>query len=96
MLQDDDVGGEDDDEDDCCCCCSNPNTALIIPYHPFCAHTHTMQEEDLPDPLKDALEAAEELSSINPTGAVEAFQRVLHDTRGDEAAQRIKEESIYR
>jgi len=56
------------------------------------------QEEEQPDPLKEALEAAEETAATNPAAGIKAYHAVLETPgrEGDEAAQRIKEEAIYR
>lgn len=55
------------------------------------------EEESKPDPLKEALEAAEEQAQTHPAQAIAAFHAVLHTpNRDDEPAQRIKEEAIYR
>lgn len=66
------------------------------PFHPF-SHLNQEEEESKPDPLKEALEAAEEQAQTHPAQAIAAFHDVLHTpNRDDEVAQRIKEEAIYR
>lgn len=57
---------------------------------PFAA----LQEQ--PDPLKEALDAADELSISNPTAGAERFQAILTDSRDDDVALKVKEEAIYR
>ncbi|EWM26981.1 26s proteasome non-atpase regulatory subunit 11 [Nannochloropsis gaditana] len=55
------------------------------------------EEESLPDPLKEALEAAEELAQSHPSKAITAFHAIVNTPdREDDAAQRLKEEAIYR
>ena len=51
----------------------------------------------LTDPLRDAFEAAEEVSEVSPHDAEEAFLRILTDAaRSDEAAVKIRENCVYR
>lgn len=84
-----------------------PRTHFII--HPFFRSTqphpptpqHQEEEqpqEEQPDPLKEALEAAEETAATDPKAGIAAYHAVLATPgrEGDEAAQRIKEEAIYR
>ena len=64
-------------------------------------YTHQEEEqpqEEQPDPLKEALEAAEETAATDPKAGIAAYHAVLATPgrEGDEAAQRIKEEAIYR
>lgn len=55
-------------------------------------------QEEQPDPLKEALEAAEETAATDAKAGIAAYHAVLATPgrEGDEAAQRIKEEAIYR
>mmetsp|Transcript_70553 Transcript_70553/g.138708 ORF Transcript_70553/g.138708 Transcript_70553/m.138708 type:complete len:436 (-) Transcript_70553:263-1570(-) len=54
-------------------------------------------ETDLPDPLREAFEAAEEVAEITPSAAEEAFMRLLSDTdRTDEVAIKLRENCVYR
>lgn len=49
------------------------------------------------DPLREALEAADEVSSVNPAAAEEAYVRLLSSSeRVDEVALKVKEEALYR
>jgi hypothetical protein len=53
-------------------------------------------QEERPDPLRDALEAAEEQAAVNEPGAIKAFREILGDQRLDEEALKVKELAIYR
>eukprot|EP00624_Nannochloropsis_granulata_P005755 evm.model.NODE_4096_length_4686_cov_43.297482.1 len=73
-----------------------PHSHPTHPCPPF-SHPNQEEEESKPDPLKEALEAAEEQAQTHPAQAIAAFHAVLHTpNRDDEVAQRIKEEAIYR
>ena len=69
------------------------------PHSPTPQHQEEEQpQEEQPDPLKEALEAAEETAAADPKAGIAAYHAVLATPgrEGDEAAQRIKEEAIYR
>lgn len=49
------------------------------------------------DPLREAIENADEVAELNPTAAEEAYKRLLlESTRDDEVAIKVKEEALYR
>lgn len=52
-------------------------------------------EETARDPLKEQFEQLEELPDSQSDAAINGYLQILENNRGDEAALRIKEDSIY-
>ena len=54
------------------------------------------EEPDVVDPLREALVAADDSAAMTPASAEKAYLTIVHDTREDDIAIKVREEALYR